>query len=799
MNRRDDNRGQNRPGEGAAGRDMGRNKFTTKMQRKLVVLFLLVLLAFAGLSARLILINRDKGESYEKQVLSQQQYSSKTIPYKRGEILDSKGTKLAVSEKVYDLVLDCKQMNAKEEYVEPTLQALEDYFGADKAQVRAYAQENPSSQYYVIKKQMTWDEISAYQEMMEDPERTEESANIAGIWFEESYRRVYPNNTLACDVIGFTRSDGVGLYGLEEYYNDTLSGVNGRQYGYLDTDENLQRTTRAAVDGYSIYSTIDTTIQGIVEKYLKKYDEENRNVAREGNGAFDAACIVMEVNTGNVLAMASYPFYDLNDIRNTEPLIGSRMIDVSGNSTDTVITAEIAKSMEDDNDLLMQNLNALWKNYCISSTFEPGSTMKPFVAAMGLEDGRLKGNESFECTGIMEVGGYNIRCHNYLSGAEGWLTIGESIERSCNVALIRMAQVIGTEEFLKYMEEFNFGLKTNIDLAGEARTASLVFNENTMGPTELATSSFGQGFNVTMIEMITGFCALINGGYYYEPHMVSRITASDGSVVENIEPRVLKQVISSETSAKVREYCEQVIYGENGTGWRARTPGYRIGGKTGTAETVSAQGTREKDEYVVSFLGYAPADDPQIAVYVVLNRPNSQNQDLETGKAALMARNIFCEVLPYLNIFMTEPLTEDDQKILDDLQIEIRQQLESGGGEDGGEETVSGNGAAGEGGENAGEAGENPPAEESGPADESGESEPENGGQPENGEPEENDNPYVNDQGQVIDPDTGQVITPEDEGYETPVSTILGGTGVQNEGDSGGEAESGGEAADGEE
>lgn len=799
MNRRDDNRGQNRPGEGAAGRDMGRNKFTTKMQRKLVVLFLLVLLAFAGLSARLILINRDKGESYEKQVLSQQQYSSKTIPYKRGEILDSKGTKLAVSEKVYDLVLDCKQMNAKEEYVEPTLQALEDYFGADKAQVRAYAQENPSSQYYVIKKQMTWDEISAYQEMMEDPERTEESSNIVGIWFEESYRRVYPNNTLACDVIGFTRSDGVGLYGLEEYYNDTLSGVNGRQYGYLDTDENLQRTTRAAVDGYSIYSTIDTTIQGIVEKYLKKYDEENRNVAREGNGAFDAACIVMEVNTGNVLAMASYPFYDLNDIRNTEPLMGSRMIDVSGNSTDTVITAEIAKSMEDDNDLLMQNLNALWKNYCISSTFEPGSTMKPFVAAMGLEDGRLKGNESFECTGIMEVGGYNIRCHNYLSGAEGWLTIGESIERSCNVALIRMAQVIGTEEFLKYMEEFNFGLKTNIDLAGEARTASLVFNENTMGPTELATSSFGQGFNVTMIEMITGFCALINGGYYYEPHMVSRITASDGSVVENIEPRVLKQVISSETSAKVREYCEQVIYGENGTGWRARTPGYRIGGKTGTAETVSAQGTREKDEYVVSFLGYAPADDPQIAVYVVLNRPNSQNQDLETGKAALMARNIFCEVLPYLNIFMTEPLTEDDQKILDDLQIEIRQQLESGVGEDGGEETVSGNGAAGEGGENAGEAGENPPAEESGPADESGESEPENGGQPENGESEENDNPYVNDQGQVIDPDTGQVITPEDEGYETPVSTILGGTGVQNEGDSGGEAESGGEAADGEE
>ena len=374
------------------------------------------------------------------------------------------------------------------------------------------------------------------------------------------------------------------------------------------------------------------------------------------------------------------------------------------------------------------------------------------------------------------MGGYNIRCHNYLSGAEGWLSIGESIERSCNVALIRMAQVIGKDEFLKYMEEFNFGLKTNIDLAGEARTASLVFNENTMGPTELATSSFGQGFNVTMIQMITGFCSLINGGYYYEPHMVSKITASDGSVVENIEPRVLKQVISAETSTKVREYCEQVIYGENGTGWRARTPGYRIGGKTGTAETVSEQGTREKDEYVVSFLGYAPADDPQIAVYVVLNRPNSQNQDLETGKAALIARNIFCEVLPYLNIFMTEPLTEDGQEILNELQIEIRQQLEgSVSGNDA--DSVSGNDATQpQEGQETTEApgGETPQAGEDESGEQTGEDAAESTG--------EEENPYVNEEGQVIDPDTGQPITPEDEGYETPVSPILGGTAAPAEG-----------------
>ena len=492
----------------------------------------------------------------------------------------------------------------------------------------------------------------------------------------------------------------------------------------------------------------------IVEKYLKQYNEENKNIAREGNGAQDVGCIIMDVKTGNILAMASYPSFDLNNTWDVTPLIGSKLLDEEGNVTDTIVNEEIAAQMEnaEDNTQLAYNLNALWKNYCINSTYEPGSVMKPFVAAAGLESGRLAGNESFECTGIIQVSDRKIRCHNYLAGAEGWLTIGEAIERSCNVALIRMAQVIGKDEFLKYMSEFNFGLRTNIDLAGEARTASLVFTDKTMGPTELATSSFGQGFNVTMIQMITGFCALINGGYYYEPHMVSRITASDGSVVEDIEPRLLKQVISAETSAKVRQYCEQVVYGENGTGWRAKTPGYRIGGKTGTAETVSAQGTRDKKNYVCSFMGYAPADDPQIAIYIVLNRPNSSLQDQETGKASLMAKNIFMEVLPYLNIFMTEPLTEEEMAELEEKQIEIRQQLV--------DETLPEGETAEEGTE--GEAGTEDGNASEGDA-EAGE------------ETQEETNPYVNENGQLIDPDTGEVIDEDTEGYDTPISGILGG------------------------
>ena len=753
--RRNAGQGSGRTNGRFGGHGLGENKFTAKMQKKLVVLFILVLLAFAGLGARLVLINRDNGERYKKQVLAQQQYSSQTIPFKRGEILDRKGTKLATSEKVYDLILDCKQMYANDgKYVETTLAALDQYFDVNINEVRRYAEEHPNSQYYSIKKRMSYDQISAYQEMMADEARKEESALVKGIWFEESYKRIYPNNELACDAIGFVRTNGTATYGLEEQYDSVLNGINGRQYGYLDADENLQRTTRAAVDGYTIYSTLDVTIQRIVEKYLKQYNEENKNIAREGNGAQDVGCIIMDVKTGNILAMASYPSFDLNNTWDVTPLIGSKLLDEEGNVTDTIVNEEIAAQMEnaEDNTQLAYNLNALWKNYCINSTYEPGSVMKPFVAAAGLESGRLAGNESFECTGIIQVSDRKIRCHNYLAGAEGWLTIGEAIERSCNVALIRMAQVIGKDVFLKYMSEFNFGLRTNIDLAGEARTASLVFTDRTMGPTELATSSFGQGFNVTMIQMITGFCALINGGYYYEPHMVSRITASDGSVVEDIEPRLLKQVISAETSAKVRQYCEQVVYGENGTGWRAKTPGYRIGGKTGTAETVSAQGTRDKKNYVCSFMGYAPADDPQIAIYIVLNRPNSSLQDQETGKASLMAKNIFMEVLPYLNIFMTEPLTEEEMAELEEKQIEIRQQLV--------DETLPEGETAEEGTE--GEAGTEDGNASEGDA-EAGE------------ETQEETNPYVNENGQLIDPDTGEVIDEDTEGYDTPISGILGG------------------------
>ena len=429
-------------------------KFPKRMQKKMIVMFTVVAALMIGLIGRLMYIEYTSGEKYEKIVLAQQGYDSQTIPYQRGDIVDAKGTVLATSIAVYNVILDCSVLNDDEKYVEPTINALVSCFpDLTSEQLYSYLKDSPDSRYIVLAKRLSYDTIQPFVNLQEERDEKGKLVNpyIKGVWFEKEYQRQYPYGKLASSVIGFTTSGNLGINGLENYYDDTLNGINGRQYGYIDGDDNLQRTTEAAVDGYNVYSTIDATIQGIVEKYLKKYNDENKDSTREGNGAQDAACIVMDVHSGEVLAMASYPTFDLNDTRNPEALIGSKLIDVSGNSTDTVINEEIAASMkqEENNDLLVQNLNALWKNYCINSTYEPGSTMKPFVAAMGLEDGRLKGNESFECTGIIEIGGYKIRCHNYTNGAEGWLTIGESIERSCNVTLIRMAQVIGIDEFLK--------------------------------------------------------------------------------------------------------------------------------------------------------------------------------------------------------------------------------------------------------------------------------------------------------------------------------------------------------------
>lgn len=653
--------------------DKKRNKFSIKMQKKLVVLFGLVLLAFTGLSIRLVWLTRENGTRYQKQVLAQQQYDSITLPYRRGDIVDAKGTKLATSEKVYNLVIDAKvmntELNGKTPYLEPTLEALGQNFDLDMTAIREYVATHKEASWYVPLKRLTYDEISGFRQAKND------NANIKGVWFEEEYKRVYPYGSLAADTIGFTSTDNQGSYGLEEYYDSVLNGINGREYGYLNDDLNLERTVKAAVDGSSVHSTIDANVQMIVEKYLAKFMEEFKDNYKPGNGAENVGCIIQWVNTGEILAMASVPTYDLNNVRDPQALLGSMMVEKVDTANGyyeikkngTVIDQTVLDAMSEDD--LYLNLNNLWKNYCITGTYEPGSVAKPFTVAMALEKGDITPNSTFECSGYMEIGGYKIRCHN---GAEGTMTLEKAVAKSCNVTMMKIAQIVGVDDFCEYQKVFNFGLKTNVDLAGEARTASLVYSADQMGPTDLATNSFGQNFNVTMIQMITAFSSLINGGYYYEPHLVSKITNASGATVENIEPRILKQTVSEETSAYIRQYCNAVV--TEGTGKTARPAGYLIGGKTGTAETID-QNThkRSKDEHVVSFMGYAPADNPQIAIYVVVDRPNVSHQG-DAKHATRLVRSILTEVLPYLNIFMTEELSDTEREELAALNLEITTQ-----------------------------------------------------------------------------------------------------------------------------
>jgi len=707
------------------------NKFTIKMQKKLVVLFGLLLLAFASLSYRLYSINKEDGQSYKKQVLSQRRYDSTTLPFKRGDILDAKGTPLAVSEKVYNLVLDTRQMLEDKEALEPTVTALVSQFGLDETELRTYISNNPSSAYRIWAKRLSFSEISDFLALQAD---TENNPHIKGVWFEEEYKRIYPNGTLACDAIGFTSSDNVGTYGLEEYYNDVLNGTTGRVYGYLNDDSDFERTTKAAVDGNTIVSTIDVNIQTIVEKYLKEFNDEYENSVRTGLGSNNAACIIMEVDTGEILAMASYPNYDLNDTRNPQKLIGMPELNEEGKKTGEYLTEEMIEKMDDDG--LYRQLNALWKNYCISDTYEPGSTAKPFTVAAALETGAINGTEVYQCDGKLERGGHTIKCHSYRYGGDGPVSVKDSIAQSCNVGLMYIAEALGSKDFAKYQNAFGFGLKTNIDLAGEARTVGLLYPEEKLGPTELATNSFGQSFNVTMIEMITGFCSLINGGYYYEPHMVSKIVSPTGATVQNIEPRVLKQTISASTSEKILEYCNAVV--TEGTGHTARPAGYAIGGKTGTAETLP----RGNKEYVVSFMGYAPADDPQIAIYVVVDRPNVASQD-DAKYATRIVRNILTEVLPYLNIFMTEELSEEEIAELNERQLAITTQYQT--------KEESTEGETKEGMEESGEGGEG--AEE--------------GQEGQEGEEEESKHkiwttfPIDPATGYAVDPDTGDFVDPD--------------------------------------
>ncbi len=598
-------------------------KLLRRMHNKLYIVFGVLCILFVALIFRLMYIEYTSGEKYEKIVLSQQEYDSTIIPYKRGDIVDSKGTVLATSVDVYNVILDSKVLHANEEKISSTIAYLTQCFPEITAdQVNQEITDNPDREYTVLAKHVSYEEKAAFEALMNGEDTKDQ---IAGIWFEKEYTRTYPYNSLASAMIGFANAT-TGVIGLENQYNDTLNGTNGRSYGYLNADSNLEQTVIEPDNGYSLVTTIDTNIQSIVESSILQANEEMKQETEgQATGSNNTAVLVMDPQNGDVLAMASYPNFDLNNPK-----------DLSAYFTEE----ELAGMSDEDK---MNQLNKLWQNYTISNTFEPGSTFKPFTEAMGLDSGSLRGDETYICDGSEWVSGHEIHCVN--RSGHGTEDLRGALRDSCNDALMQMVRAIGPANFAKYSREYGFGQKTGIDLPGEASTASLIFSEEQLAQTEsnLAVSSFGQGFNVTMIQLASSFCSLINGGNIYQPHVVKKIVDGSGNTVQEISPVVTKETVSQEVSDTLRDYMYTVV--SEGTGAKAAVEGYAIGGKTGTAEKVP----RGSGNYVVSFIGFAPVDDPQVVVYVVVDEPHVADQS-HCSQSSYIAKNIFSQILPYMNI-----------------------------------------------------------------------------------------------------------------------------------------------------
>ena len=631
-------------------------KFSKTNRRRLLIVFLFVLVCFVCLIIRLVQINIADGDTYEKNVLTLLNYDGQTIPYKRGDITDRNGTVLATSEKIYNLVLDpyVITQSTDEKASEYVAEVLEEYFSIDQATVKKTLEEQPNSRYVVLRRKMTYDEKKPYDDFLSSEDENDQkiiSAVSSGIWFEESYQRMYPFSTLACDLIGFTSGDDIGLWGIESYYDKMLSGTDGRKYGYLNDDVDLQKVTEEPHNGKTIVSTVDINIQRIAEKYISEFMQET--------GAKNVAALVMNPNNGEVLGMANAPVFDLNKPRD---------LTIAGYTEDQIANM----NDQDMSDALYQ----VWRNFCVNDTYEPGSTAKTMTVSYALDQALVDPDENFVCDGGQTyTDGTFVSCNSVHEN----LTLTGSIVHSCNDVMMQLSDRIGAASFIQMQKLFGFGQLTGIDLPGEASCAATIYTADTMGPVELWTSSFGQGYNTTMVQVASAFSSIVNGGYYYKPHVVSEIASDSGNTIQVIDKTLMRTTVSNTTSEWMKNALYQTV--ESGSGQPAQVAGYRIGGKTGTAEKVP-RGTKAR---LVSFIGAAPIDDPQLVVYVVVDEANAEDQG-QSSFASTIAGKIFSEALPYLQIFPTEEVSETEtDENYDDYSADNEDEVDANEGADEGD------------------------------------------------------------------------------------------------------------------
>ena len=603
-------------------------KFPKRMKIKLVGVFTAIVLAFVFLAGKAVALNLVKGEEYQKQVMSQMRSGSQIIHFKRGDILDTNDTVLATSERSYNVILDVAGLlETKTSYqnkkINATVEALVKGFDLDESDLREILQDESDSRYVILKKDVDYETGKDFQTKMD------KSKNIVSVTLEDSYTRTYPYGTMASDVIGFTSSGNSGTIGLEAYYNNELNGTDGKKTGYLSSGSSSENVVKSPTDGNSIVTTIDANLQAIVEKHILELNERLRDNYREGEGTKNTAVILMDPNTGAILAEASYPNFDLNQPRDLSKYY----------------TTEEQEAMTEEERL--ETLNALWRNFCVSDTFEPGSTMKPFTMAAGFETGKLTGDETYVCGGSYSYEGVAKPVSCIATDGHGTETLKQVLENSCNVGMMHIADTLGAEDFCRYQHIFGFGEYTGIDLPGEGDTSNLLYTADNLQPIDLGTNAFGQNFNVSMTQLAAGFCSLINGGNYYEPYLVKEIRNAQGDVVETKTPVLARKTVSQETCEILKDYMLGVV--EEGSGKSAQVEGYAIGGKTGTAEKLP----RSQGKNLNSFIGYAPQENPEVMIYVVVDEPNLAQQ-AASYLATRLSADIMKEAFPYLNITKSE-------------------------------------------------------------------------------------------------------------------------------------------------
>lgn len=605
MARRKQNRQQNRQRKKMDG-------VKYRVRKKIGIAFLIAGGIFLVLAGRIFKINYENGDVYSKTVLDHQQYTSTVLPYKRGQITDRNGTQLAYSEKVYNVILDPKLLLSDEKYKEPTLTALYECFGINRQDVENILKNKPGSQYEKMLKNLTTDQVKSFNDRSADKANY---PNIKGVWLEDSYIRKYPFSTFACDVLGFSSQENGGELGLEKTYDNELSGTDGVTYGYIDESLNIEKTTKQPVDGNNLITTLDYGVQNVIEKHIKSFNEQY--------GSKNTAVLVMNPNNGEILGMASYPVFDLNNPR-----------DLSGIYTEE----EIAAMSNEDS---LNAMYALWKNFCVSETFEPGSTFKPFTVATAVEEGVVNDGDTFYCQGYESVGGWTIKCHE--KAGHGTLTLEQAVMYSCNPAMMQIAAKLGNVKFSDYQKRFGLGQKSGIDLPGEA--TGMVVDAGQMGDADLATMSFGQTFTANMTQMASAFSSLINGGNYYRPHVVKRIESAAGEIIKKYDAELVRQTVTSSTSELLKRYLKATV--DTGLAKNAKVAGYSMAGKTGTAQKLP----RSEQKYVISFLGYAPAEDPQFVVYVIIDEPKVEGYNGSSQPVLWLTKDIMTDLLPYMNVF----------------------------------------------------------------------------------------------------------------------------------------------------